>query len=71
MTLIANENVKETQIRTLWEEDSFFSFPQTRTDIHAFKNNPLDRHEFATFFYVLSETLSHRLNENYDDDSSW
>lgn len=63
MTLISNENAKETQIRTLLEEDFFFSFQPVRTDIHAFKNNPLHRHEFATFFYVLSETLSHRLNE--------
>ena len=66
MTLIANENIKETQIRTLLEEDSFFPFPQARTDIHAFKNNPLHRHKFAKFFYVLSGTSAHRLNENYD-----
>lgn len=71
MTLITNENIKETQIRTLWEEDSFLLFQRAVTDIHAFKNNPLHRHEFVPFFYVLSGTSAHRLNENYDDDSSW
>ncbi len=59
---MAGENTKETQIRTLSEEDSFFSFQQARTYILAFENNPLHRHEFVEFFYVLSGTSTHRLN---------